>query len=369
MKTMIMRVGVFMMKILYVPMKLLRVKNRITFISRQSDKPSSDISMLAEQIKKMHPEIECRIMSRMLRATPAGLLSYLVHMLKQMHALSTSKVIVLDGYCITACILEHKSETSVVQMWHSLAAIKKFGYQTIDMPAGHSRQVAETMHMHENYDYILCPSRATGRLFCRAMNSDEKKLVYLGLPRIDVIKREDKVIADRIRKDYGLSTEKKILLYAPTFRKGETIHVEELANAIDSGIYQLVVKLHPVYEDSGIIPKGVIQDRKYSSYEWFNVCDGVITDYSALGVEATLTDKPVYFYLYDLKDYSNKVGINVNPMEEMASVSATDAVTLAEIIEKQYDYVHMRKFREKYVSVDTNNCTEKLADFIVSLSE
>lgn len=369
MKTIIMKIGVLIIKALYAPMKLLNVKNRITFISRQSDKPSADICMLAEQIKKKHPEIECRIMSRMLRATPGGLLCYLGHMLKQMHALSTSRVIILDGYCITACILDHKPETSVVQMWHSLAAIKKFGYQTIDRPSGHSREVAEAMHMHEHYDYILCPSMATGKLFCQAMNSDENRLVCLGLPRIDLIKREDSAVADSIRKQYELSTEKKILLYAPTFRKGETIQIEELANALDSDKYQLVVKLHPIYDDSGIIPKGVIHDRKYSSYEWFNVCDGVITDYSALGVEATLTDKPVYFYLYDLEDYCNKVGVNVDLMDEMGSVSATDAATLAEIIEKQYDYAHMREFREKYVSVDTDNCTEKLADFIADLAE
>lgn len=367
MKVIIMKIGVFLIRVMYAPMKLLKLKNRITFMSRQGDSPSQDICMLAEEIRKKNPDVDCIVLTKMLRATPGGLVSYLGHMIKQMHALATSKVVVLDGYCIPACILEHKAETSVIQMWHSTAAIKKFGYQTLDMPSGHSRAVAETMHMHENYDFIICPSLPTGKLFCQAMNTSQDKLVCLGLPRIDSIIKEDKELAGRIKEEYGLKGDKKILLYAPTFRKGEKIQLWELVKALDLDSYELVVKLHPVYKDSGEIIEGVIYDDKYSSHEWFNVCDGIISDYSAVGIEAMLTDKPVYFYLYDIDSYREKVGINIELMDEMGNLTARDAGRLVEIIDGEYDFESMRNFRDKYVTVERKNCTGKLADFMLNL--
>lgn len=364
MKKAIMKIGVAALRLLYAPMKLFKVKNRITFISRQSDKPSTDIVMLCAELERKHPEAHCKVLAKMLKPTPAGLISYSGEILRQMHALATSKVVVIDGYCITACVLSHKKETTLIQIWHSLAAIKKFGYQTLDAPAGHSSKVAEIMQMHRNYDYITCPGELTGKCFCEAMDTDESKMVILGLPRIDIIKRRDAKAAEEIRSHYGIDESKKILLYAPTFRKGKKVKVRELAEAIDREKFELVVKLHPVYKKDGDIPEGIISDDRYTSYEWLNACDGVITDYSAMGIEATLAEKPVYFYLYDLEEYKETIGINVNPLIEMSTASATDAAEMAEIIDGDYDYEELKKFRDKYVTADTTDCTGKMAEFI-----
>lgn len=365
MKKTLMRMGVGVLRIIYAPFRLLKVKkNRITFMSRQSEGASIDVKMLADRIRAEHPEADLRVMVKMLKPTVGGMAGYCLHMIAQMHALATSRVVVLDGYCITACVLPHKPETRVIQMWHSLAAIKKFGYQSLDTPAGHSSEVAEIMCMHRNYDCIICPSEATGRLFCRAMNTDEDKMAVLGLPRIDVISRHDTQAAARIREEYGIREDKKILLYVPTFRKGEKVRVRELAEALDRSRYELVVKLHPVYKEEGDVPEDVISDDRYSSYEWLNACDGVITDYSAMGIEGALAGRPVYFYLYDQEEYEKNVGLNINPMTELPGASAVTAAEMAEIIEGEYDFGALREFRDRYVTADRDNCTERLADFI-----
>ena len=48
-----------------------------------------------------------------------------------MYYLATSKVCVLDGYCIPASILKHKKKLKIIQIWHASGAIKKFGYQIL----------------------------------------------------------------------------------------------------------------------------------------------------------------------------------------------------------------------------------------------
>ncbi|MCQ2546187.1 MAG: CDP-glycerol glycerophosphotransferase family protein [Clostridia bacterium] len=369
MRKAVMKIGVGLLKAICAPMSLCKVKNRITFISRQSEKPSIDVQMLADYFSVEYPETECRVLVKMLKMTPAGMLGYIGHLFSQAHALATSRVVIVDGYCISVSVLKHKAETSVMQIWHSLAAIKKFGYQTIGSEGGHSRDVAETMKMHCNYDYLACPSEATGKLFCRAMNTDEDRLVYLGLPRIDEIMKDDPETREKIRNEYSIGEDRRVVLYVPTFRKGKKVQVRELAEAIDRDKNELVVKLHPVYREDGDVPEGIISDDRYSSYEWLKACDAVITDYSALGIEAALTGKPVYFYLYDLEEYEKTVGLNINPMEEMAWASATDAKTIAGMIDGEYDYEALKKLRDKYVTVETDNCTKRMADFIMTLMQ
>ena len=43
----------------------------------------------------------------------------------------------------------------------------------------------------------------------------------------------------------------------------------------------------------------VFDKSKFSTLDMIKVCDYVITDYSAVCIEASLLNKPVYFYLYD----------------------------------------------------------------------
>ena len=73
-------------------------------------------------------------------------------MLTQMYHIATSKVVVLDGYCIAASVLNHKPDTKIVQMWHALGTIKKFGYQVLGTEEGSDPDVARIMRMHKNYD-------------------------------------------------------------------------------------------------------------------------------------------------------------------------------------------------------------------------
>lgn len=361
-KRFLMMVAVVLLKVIYIPFRTMSIQNKISFISRQDDNPSEDIRMLVDYINKYHPETECIVLARRLEG--AGKLSYALHMLTQMRAVATSRVVVLDGYCIVASALRHKEETKIVQMWHALAAIKKFGYQTIDKPAGRSSDTARIMCMHRNYDYVISPGAETGKLLCQAFDVTEEKLQYYALPRVDRILQKDEKFADRVRLEYAIPANTRIALYAPTFRRGAKIDTEAITRAFNSSGYRLVIKLHPVFDKGD--PNA---DHRYSSYEWMKVCDCVITDYSALGVEAALTGKPVYFYVPDIDDYDKEVGLNINPEREMPQATARSIEDLLALLKKDYDYRAERLFAQKYVSTPTDNCTERLGEYLWRLSK
>jgi len=56
MKLLIIKAFVLCIKILYAPMKLKKTKNKILYLSRQSNEKSPDMLMLEEGIKKISPD-------------------------------------------------------------------------------------------------------------------------------------------------------------------------------------------------------------------------------------------------------------------------------------------------------------------------
>jgi len=334
-------------------------KNRITILSRQSKKISIDIRLLKDAIEKNIPDAECVVLVRMLDSW-----TYAFHIIRQMYYIATSKVIVIDGFCIAASVLKHKKGTTIVQMWHASAAVKKFGYQTLGKPAGHSRELSEILCMHRNYDFVLAPSKATGKLFCEGFNVPEEKLRFYGLPRLSEITKQDEEWQKEARSTLNHGDGRELVLYVPTFRKGREIDAQQLVEALDSSRFQLIIKPHPLDRlDAG-------QEyvcREYSSTELLRICDRIITDYSALGVEAALLDKPLYYYVYDIDEYKVETGLNIDPLEEMPGCSSKDGAELARMMNGEYDYGKLEEFRNKYIEVPVDNCADRLAIFIGEL--
>ena len=371
MKRFLLTMFVLVLRLINWPIRCRRIRDKVTIISRQSDDPSVDIRMLSDYLRLRYPEIECVVLCRFIEAGLAGKIKYFLHMIRQMVHIASSRVIVLDGYCITASVLHHKKETKILQMWHAVAAIKKFGYQTIDRAGGHSRAVAEAMCMHRNYDYILCPGTEMGRIYCEAFHAEPAQLLYMGLPRLDLIWDSEEGAA-AIRKAYNIPDEREILLYIPTFRKGAQIRLKDLVQSIDPQKFTLVVRLHPLdrtqpLSDDERGDLQVIFDQSRSTQEWIRSCDRLITDYSALSVEASLTGKPLYFYIYDINEYEQSVGLNVDPRREMPRAVAITGLQLSDLLAEPYDFGELNAFRDKYVSIDTDACTARLGDFIYGI--
>ena len=85
-------------------------------------------------------------------------------------------MIIVDGYNIPVSVLKHKKNTTVIQMWHALAAIKKFGYQSIGYKDGVNKTIAKILKMHANYDYVISGSEAMKPYFAEAFKIDKEKI-------------------------------------------------------------------------------------------------------------------------------------------------------------------------------------------------
>ena len=358
-------------------------KGSVSIISRESNDKTLDVAMLESELRSRG--LNVRVMSRLLtKEKSLKALGYAGHVMKQEAAILASDVVVIDTYCIPASMIPHRKGTKVIQMWHALGAIKKFGWQTVGKKGGSSERTARIMKMHKGYDYVVSPSDITAEHFCKAFRAARDKVVKCGLPRIDYIKSvasgelHDEMRA-RILSHYPQlnsngNSDKKTILYAPTFRRGKSVDVEGLLDALDPDKYNVVVKLHPLYRVSEIgstrgekVPY-TIYDDDFSSYDWLAAADIVISDYSSFVIEASLTDKPLYIYAYDLEEYSEDTGLNIDfESEPISGYVFKKATELASTLDKsEYDMGSLRAFRDRYIDIDTSHCTADLADFIES---
>lgn len=349
---------------------------KVAIISRESDSKTLDVSMLEAELRSRG--LNVRVLSRLLtKDLSLKTLGYSVELIKQEAAILGSDVVVLDTYCIPASMIPHLKRTKVIQMWHALSAIKKFGWQTAGMQDGTSVKTARIMRMHNGYDYVVSASDITAGHFSEAFRVTGDKIVKYGLPRIDYInsvahgdRRDD--TRRRIFTAYPqlVKSDRKTVLYAPTFRRGQAVDVNGLADALDPDKYNLVVKLHPLYRAGGAEAAGphVIYDDRFMSYDWLAAADILISDYSSFVVESSLAGIPLYLYTYDIESYGISTGLNVDfSKEPIGKYTFSSAADLASALEQPYDYEALSDFRDRYIDIDTCNCTSALADFIESL--
>ena len=229
----------WVMNFIYFFMKLAPTRNnRIVFLSRQADTPSEDFICLRERILELRPDAEILMITQRADSNAKSMLRFAGATLKSMRYLATSRVCILDAYWPAVSVLNHKDELAVIQLWHAMGKIKKSGYQSIGKKFGRSDMIAKEMRMHRNYDVIIAGGRAFNPFYCASFGVEEEKLYNVGLPRMDVLRENVEKSRVRFYKMYPWLRGKKIVLYVPTFRKGQILDPKEL---VENGIADISV--------------------------------------------------------------------------------------------------------------------------------
>lgn len=362
MKWFILKVAILALKIIYIPFQCLGVQNKITYISRQSDTIPQDYQLLVEEVSRRNKDIKNVILTRKISGGKHSVVTYPFHMLGQMFHIATSKFVIVDGYCIVASLLPHKKETKLIQIWHASAALKKFGYQTLDKPSGSSSKMAEVMRMHRNYDYVFALSNITAEHYCEAFNVPKDIIRLIGMPHYSVIKDFNNDSA--MNNAYPALKNKPNILFMPTFRKGKDVEIKPLIDNFDFDKYNLIARLHPLETAPKDDPR-VIYDDKFSTYDWINKADIIIADYSSLIVECAWLRKKMFFYLYDYEEYCQDPGVNVDYEKEgLLELSFRDASHLNNTLDNEYKWNVLDRFAQKYVEVDAQNSVHEFVDFM-----
>lgn len=360
-----------------------KTENKIAFISRQSETPSTDFRYLINEIKTNYPQYQVVVLCKMIPSSFGGKIKYVGEMFRQMKALATSKVVVLDGYCILASMLKHKKDLKIIQIWHALGAFKKFGKSVLDKEGGKSSKTAFAFKMHNNYSYIAASGDECVPFFAQAFGQPVSKFIPIGIPRMDYLtdpQENERVRGNVLRKYPQLANGRKNILYAPTFRDTQQDKdalanaTEELVNKVNYSDFNLIVKHHVVdsnkeqiYTDSRM---NKAEGENFTAMDFMCVADYVVTDYSSVIYEALLKDLPIYIYCFDSDKYIDERGFYIDFWTDIPALYSKNAKGICDFIASgmRANSEKEENFKKAYVNKRFSSITAEYGKLIDELA-
>lgn len=211
-------------------------------------------------------------------------------------------------------------------------------------------------------------------IFKKSFLMSESQILKLGIPRTDYFFNEQK-LKENYEWTYSKLNlmDKKIILYAPTFRDNELqstklhLNITELKAAL-SNDYQLILKLHPsISQDLEKIEDDfvVYADKEMPIETILPTVDILITDYSSIPFEFALLHKPIIFFTYDLNEYDKARGLSDGFLETIPGPHAFTTTGLIELIKQEtFDIERIRSFAAEWNKYSDGFSSERFVLFL-----
>lgn len=283
-------------------------------------------------------------------------------------------------------VLEKKTSQIGIELKHwSSITLKKFFFD--ENIFRNDKQQRESIKKNiERIDYIFVGSKFDEQTCRSGLGVTDKKIfVYVGSPRSDLLFKNNR--KEPFLCHYPSLAKKKLLLYAPTFRRtGEDLSGLSNLNNIDfdlvynalckrfPGEWNILLRLHPLVSKESkkiTVPDYVIDVTGYSdSEELVAAADAVITDYSSIMFEPAYIKTPVFLLATDLDEYTSKERDFYIEYETLPFPIAKSSEELKNNIlaydENEYR-ANVELFFDKYGVHEDGHASERAAQFILDL--
>lgn len=251
------------------------------------------------------------------------------------------------------------NNTLVLNTWHG-SAIKRLGIDKLHSAFGYNGGSKE-----KPSEIRLAQSKYDVEVFSRAHGIPKENFRIIGLPRNDeLIKGNSPEHISEIKRKMGLVYDKKIILYAPTFReferdKNNNCTLEPPLNlkkweTVLGDEYILLYRAHyEVARTLNFSNSDFVYD--VSSYENISelmlVSDVLISDYSSVFFDYSILGRPMFVFAYDFEIYNKYRGLYFDIRKELNDFTSTEAQLIDNLKNLHYDErcTISKAFSKKYV--------------------
>lgn len=289
--------------------------------------------------------------------------------------LASSKYVFLNDNFFPLAFMKFNPQTIVVQLWHAPGAFKKFGGSS-DL---NSREILKKAS--ENTDFLIVSSKNIEDFYSEAFQISKDKIKPLGLPRSDYYFENHDIakFKSEFFKKYGINGDKRIILYAPTFRDEERFNnvfdyldLEKFNESLGDE-YILALRLHPkikkFYSDEISSEGKYVDCSDYpSEQELMLISDILITDYSSIMIEFAMLSKPVVFFTYDYDSYLTKErGFYFDFKSTVPGPIVYDSQALIDVIKnEEFNESRMSEFVKTQFDEIDGQSSKRVVDFLLN---
>ncbi|HET7658523.1 MAG TPA: CDP-glycerol glycerophosphotransferase family protein, partial [Bacillales bacterium] len=296
---------------------------------------------------------------------------------QSIYHLATSRHIIVDNYfgCLSVC--SFRDDVECIQLWHAAGAVKYFGLKDQSVPNRCDRAKKRFLKVYRKFNKVVVGSEEMARVFTEAFDLSPENILRTGIPRTDLFYDEPlkRKVIHRLKRENPLLKNKKVLLYAPTFRDHQ-LDAFELKLDLDlmerelAEEYVLLLRLHPAVKSQKNFEeqyKGFVYD--YSSLvdvnELLLITDCLITDYSSIPYEFSLLNRPMIFFAYDLEQYQEQRGLwdQYESLVPGPIVKTTEGV-VEQIQQNDFDYKEIQAFSRKWNRYSVGQSSRNIVNYV-----
>ncbi|WP_077623403.1 CDP-glycerol glycerophosphotransferase family protein [Sediminibacillus massiliensis] len=304
----------------------------------------------------------------------------LVNFITSIFHLATSKVILVDNYYGFLSVMNFKPDVICVQLWHAAGAVKRFGLRDPSIKNRSHRAIKRFEEVYKRFHYVVVGSEKMSNIFRESFGLSNHNILRTGIPRTDFFfdKKETHEIERQLEKQFPVIRDKKVILYAPTFRDDQ-LTSPKLALDLDrlyqefKDEYVVFLRLHPAvtFQLKNQYPDFVVDVKDYENINHLLlITDILISDYSSIPFEYALLHKPMIFYSYDLEEYQTARGFWEDYRRNMPGPVVDSTEEIVEIIKNnQFDMGRIRDFANEWNQYSRGNSSELLISFVFESQE
>ncbi len=203
-----------------------------------------------------------------------------------------------------------------LQTWHG-TPLKKLVFDLDDINSASPKYKQQVYRQQKVWDYLIAPNAFSSETFRRCFMF-ENTMLETGYPRNDILHAPNRdEIAAKIKKKLDLPSDKKVILYAPTWRDDEYYAIGQYKFELHMNLnmmreqlgqdYIVLLRTHYFIADSLDVSELLGFAYNMSRYddisELYLISDILITDYSSVFFDYANLRRPMLFFTYDLEKY------------------------------------------------------------------
>ena len=374
----IISIYLFLFKIVFSLFNLLPLKNKTVFLSSFGDNAFFVANELASSGKHrlvFINQTRCKMDFSTIPTDNKKIYTFeslnIVDTLFSIYHLATAKYVFVDNYAGVLSVIQFRKEVKCIQLWHAAGAIKQFGWSDPETDGRSTRAKVRFQQVYDRFQYIPVGSRQMAEIFSEAFQVGMSHFLYTGVPQTDFYFDEGLKAAGlkNVLANYPSIKGKKVVLYAPTYRKDE---LQRMAVEFDIQLfleslnddYVLLVRLHPSVHAEAKVPDHprIILASDYPHInELLLASDILVSDYSSIPVEYSMLGKKMIFFTYDIEEYNRTQGIwHINELFFPGPMVTTTAEAIEHIVDPSIDQAKIEQFSGHWNTYSNGRSSKQL---------
>lgn len=278
--------------------------------------------------------------------------------------------------------IPRREETVMLATWHG-TPLKRLVFDMDDVHSANPRYKDIVFKQTRAWDYLLSDNPFSTERFQSCFRFEKEKILEYGYPANDPMYAPDREEqAAKIKEKLGIPKDKKVILYAPTWRDDQFYEAGQYGFELDLDVnrlqeefgdeYVLLLRLHYFIVDQLDLSKYGDFTVDVSSYDditdLYLISDMLITDYSSVFFDYANLKRPVLYYTYDLDKYRDVLRGFYLDMEKdlpgpllLTNDEVVDAIKNIDKIKEQYKDRY-EEFYNRFCCVDDGHAARRVVE-------